>query len=334
MVKSSFLLNEAWAMSIIYICISGVFFYRLLNRLNKIKHTSNEIAIQENGFKLVQLHHSKEAYSFLNTIFIGDQLNGTIRETILEHEKVHVRDYHSFDIIYYEVLHCIFWFNPLFRKLKEFAEENHEYMVDHAITNQDSKQNYIRLISEYSLNKVGYSIGNHFAKPMIIHRLNMLNKLNTKSMKVKFAAPVLLTAILFSIFSCDKIEESSTELVDNFTPTSASVTLDEQGDEIYDEVDSHPRPAGDMASFYQFVSEHLLYPNQARREGVEGRVFLEFIVDTDGSITKVKTIKGIGGGCDAEAERVMKLAAKWSPGVHQGQNVKVRMILPISFKLS
>ncbi len=67
--------------------------------------------------------------------------------------------------------------------------------------------------------------------------------------------------------------------------------------------------------------------------GIEGKVFVEFVVDKDGTITNVKAIKGIGAGCDEEAKRVIEGAPKWSPGKQRGRPVKVRMILPITFKL-
>lgn len=76
------------------------------------------------------------------------------------------------------------------------------------------------------------------------------------------------------------------------------------------------------------------YQNQARRMGIEGRVFVQFVVDKDGQLTEIKAVKGIGAGCDEEAVRVLKSAPKWKPGKQRGRPVKVRMILPITFKLS
>ena len=75
------------------------------------------------------------------------------------------------------------------------------------------------------------------------------------------------------------------------------------------------------------------YPSQARRMGIEGRVFVEFIVDKDGTLTNVKAIKGIGAGCDEEAERVIKNHPKWNPGKQRGKAVKQKIVLPITFKL-
>ncbi len=76
------------------------------------------------------------------------------------------------------------------------------------------------------------------------------------------------------------------------------------------------------------------YPSQARRMGIEGRVYLQFVVDRDGSITDIQAVKGIGAGCDEEAVRVMKTVPKFKPGKQRGVPVRVRMVMPISFKLA
>lgn len=109
---------------------------------------------------------------------------------------------------------------------------------------------------------------------------------------------------------------------------------EEVADEIFDIVEDQPGPPGGMAAFYKYVGKEMNYPNQARRMGIEGRVFVQFVVDKAGNLTEVRAIKGIGAGCDEEAVRVLKNAPKWSPGKQRGRPVKVRMILPITFKLS
>jgi protein TonB len=108
---------------------------------------------------------------------------------------------------------------------------------------------------------------------------------------------------------------------------------EEVAEEIFTIVEDQPQPKGGMAAFYEYVGKKLKYPAQARRMGIEGKVFVEFVVDKDGTITDVKAIKGIGAGCDEEAIRVIQTAPKWNPGKQRGRPVKVRMILPITFKL-
>jgi len=108
---------------------------------------------------------------------------------------------------------------------------------------------------------------------------------------------------------------------------------EEATDEIFMVVEDQPEPQGGMAAFYEYVGKNMKYPSQARRMGIEGKVFVQFVVDKDGSISQVQAIKGIGAGCDEEAVRVLKEAPKWKPGKQRGRPVRVRMVLPITFKL-
>lgn len=108
---------------------------------------------------------------------------------------------------------------------------------------------------------------------------------------------------------------------------------EEEVEEIFTIVEESAEPIGGMEAFYKYVTKNLKYPAQARRMGVEGKVFVQFVVDKDGSITEVKVVKGIGAGCDEEAVRVIESAPKWKPGKQRGRPVKQRIVLPISFKL-
>lgn len=105
-------------------------------------------------------------------------------------------------------------------------------------------------------------------------------------------------------------------------------------EEVFTIVEDQPEFPGGMAAFYKFVGDNMNYPSQARRMGIEGRVYVQFVVDKDGTVTEVKAVKGIGAGCDEEAERVLRTAPKFKPGKQRGRPVKVRMVLPIIFKLS
>ncbi len=108
---------------------------------------------------------------------------------------------------------------------------------------------------------------------------------------------------------------------------------DEKVDEIFTIVEQQPAPIGGMQAFYEYVGQNLKYPTMASRMNVQGRVFVQFVVEKDGSLTDVTAVKGIGAGCDEEAVRVIENAPKWVPGKQRGRPVRVRMILPIVFKL-
>ncbi|MDH5397159.1 MAG: energy transducer TonB [Cyclobacteriaceae bacterium] len=105
-------------------------------------------------------------------------------------------------------------------------------------------------------------------------------------------------------------------------------------DQLYLHADDMPLPEGGYQAFYGFVGENLKYPRTAQRMNVEGKVFIQFVIDKKGNITEAQVIRGIGAGCDEEALRVINLAPQWLPGRQRGQSVRVRMVLPITFKLN
>jgi protein TonB len=111
------------------------------------------------------------------------------------------------------------------------------------------------------------------------------------------------------------------------------VVEEEKTEEIFTIVEEGAEPDGGYDAFYKYVGKQLKYPAQARRMGVEGKVYVQFVVDKDGSITDVKSMKGIGAGCDEEAVRVIQGAPKWKPGKQRGRPVKQRIVMPINFKL-
>jgi len=78
---------------------------------------------------------------------------------------------------------------------------------------------------------------------------------------------------------------------------------------------------------------NIKYPEVARTSGITGTVYVQFVVEKDGSISDVKVVRGIGGGCDEEAVRVVKSMPRWKPGKQRGQPVRVYFTLPIEFKL-
>ncbi len=110
--------------------------------------------------------------------------------------------------------------------------------------------------------------------------------------------------------------------------------VEEKAEEIFDVVENMPTPPGGMEGWNKYLSNNLKYPTQARRMGIEGTVYVVFVVNTDGSIQDVGILRGIGGGCDEEAMRVVRNAPAWEPGRQRGRPVRVKMRLPIRFKLS
>ena len=119
-------------------------------------------------------------------------------------------------------------------------------------------------------------------------------------------------------------------------PDSLRMDTIEKADEnveIFGIVETMPMFRGGEQKLMEFIGNNVVYPKEAIDAGIEGRVFVEFYIEKDGTVSNVKVLQGIGYGCDEEALRVVGLMPKWVPGKQRGQSVRVRYTLPINFKL-
>lgn len=103
--------------------------------------------------------------------------------------------------------------------------------------------------------------------------------------------------------------------------------------EIFTVVESMPEFPGGQAKMLEFIATNIKYPPMARESGIQGRVFVNFVVEPDGSVSGVTILRGIGGGCDEEAIRVIQSMPKWTPGRQRGKAVRVSFNLPVRFTL-
>jgi TonB family protein len=95
-----------------------------------------------------------------------------------------------------------------------------------------------------------------------------------------------------------------------------------------------PEYPGGISKFYRYIQDSLKYPEKARRKNIQGKVFISFVVDKDGSLTNVKVIKGVSSEINAEAIRLIKESPKWKPGMQNGNAVRVQYAAPIPFELT
>jgi len=126
-------------------------------------------------------------------------------------------------------------------------------------------------------------------------------------------------------------EVSPDDIIDFIPPPNPIIDVPDEAPRSFAEV--MPSFEGGMQNFYKFMSKNIKYPRQATRMGVEGRVYIQFVVEKDGSLSDLKVVKGIGAGCDEEALRVMKLVPSFLPGKQGDVRVPVRMVIPIYFNL-
>jgi periplasmic protein TonB len=140
---------------------------------------------------------------------------------------------------------------------------------------------------------------------------------------------VLMSTLVFTTSAQDK---KSVDTIRKDTIRPEAITPD--NDVIFTAVEEQPGfPGGDEARM-KFLQDNLVYPKKAKRDRIQGRVFVTYVVEKDGSISNIKVLRGIGGGCDEEAVRVIRLMPKWIPGKHEGQPVRVQFNVPIKFTLT
>lgn len=119
--------------------------------------------------------------------------------------------------------------------------------------------------------------------------------------------------------------------VAKYTPPVEDEDVQEQ--QIFMVVEDMPQFPGGMGALMKFLASHIEYPALAKESGIQGRVFINFVVEPNGNIDHVKVLRGIGGGCDEEAVRVVKSMPKWIPGKQRGKPVRVSFNLPVKFTL-
>ena len=132
-------------------------------------------------------------------------------------------------------------------------------------------------------------------------------------------------------------DETKEEMADapSLTPSKERNTVREgKGDALYCVVEEMPEFPGGDAALKKFISENLRYPALAKEKGISGKVYVSFTVDKDGTVKDIKVQRGIGGGCNEEAIRIVKLMPKFKPGKQSGKTIACQMTLPIQFVLS
>ena len=128
-----------------------------------------------------------------------------------------------------------------------------------------------------------------------------------------------------------EVDESTQNI--EITPVVIEQEEEEEEAEIFTVVENDPEFPGGMEALYKYLRENIKYPQLARDNNITGKVYVTFVVERDGSIANPRVLKDIGGGCGAEAIRVVKSMPKWNPGKQRGKAVRVQFNLPVNFNL-
>jgi TonB family protein len=297
-----------------------------------------------NGNKLV-IHSAFEPASFLGYIMLPSfDPTDADHQLILQHESVHCTQRHSLDLILVQLLKVFFWFNPFIFMYERLIREVHEFQADHFVTRFHSEIAYSKLLLRLAAKSNSNHLVHSFNQFQTKKRIMMMTQTNTKPVqKARFILALPLLALFIAVFSFEssanskgEFPESADILNTNLQPATdtVSVILGKDGNQVFDVVEIQPNPAGGkMEGWMKYLAESIKYPEEAKKQGIEGTVIIVFVINSDGTISDVETLRGIGGGCDEEAMRVIQNAPKWTPGLQGGKPVNCRMRLPIRFKL-
>jgi periplasmic protein TonB len=132
------------------------------------------------------------------------------------------------------------------------------------------------------------------------------------------------------------VDADQSTVIEKYVPYVPPVAKEEEEikeDQVFVVVESMPSFPGGNAELLKYLNSNLKYPALAKEMGISGRVFVSFVVEKDGSVTDIQILRGIGGGCDEEAIRVVKSMPKWIPGKQRNIPVRVRFNLPVKFTL-
>jgi protein TonB len=160
--------------------------------------------------------------------------------------------------------------------------------------------------------------------------------------KVKFTAPVVTTdsVVETNVLNQDDLASKVTNVAIDENDFNVQETVEEKVIEqedktpIFTVVEEMPSFPGGEESRLKYLQDNIQYPQVAKESGISGTVYVSFVVDSKGKVTDVKTLRGIGGGCDEEAVRVIKLMPMWNPGKQAGKSVRVQFTMPIRFTLN
>ena len=329
----------------IYIIGVGVMTLMFLFKLGKI------IALiirspkrKMDGFTAVFTGRESGPFSFMRYAFFPDD---NVDPDILRHEMSHIEHHHSWDILFIEVMMIMQWFNPFIYLYKRELQSLHEYQADRdVVATGTDKRNYMMLILQQCTAVDFSGMSNNFSLILTKKRIKMITRNEkAKGLWWRLLATLPVLALLMIVNTKVTAQEMKTddavssENGENAVYDLANAeimkkdAIKTEKDSVYNIVEQMPEFLGGTNALLKYVANNIHYPEKAKDAGIEGRVFIGFVIRKDGSVSDVKVMKGIGGGCDEEAVRVINSMPKWTPGRQKGEPVNVNYSMPINFKL-
>ena len=346
----------------------GFFAILFLVRLTKIFNlifTSK--SIKKDKYTLVLLTKKQSAFSFFNYIFINKHLFEHKDLQIIQHELIHCKHRHTIDLLYFELLKIVMWFNPLVYVYQKRITLLHEYISDAEVVKETDKNIYFNILLAETFNVENISFINQFFKHSLIKkRIVMITKEKSQKMKkLKYLliAPLLLAMLVFSSF-----KESAKETLEQFPSiiheilnedvlpqellkkeneailksTDTIIQSDDVPFAIIENVPVFPGCEGTqdelIACLKDKIANHInINFNSSIADGLGlkaevKRIFVMFKINKDGNISDVQA-RAAHIKLQEEAIRVISSLPKMIPGKHKGKAVNVKYSLPIAFKV-
>jgi len=299
------------------------FVLNLFSFYKRIKR--NEVRIIK-GKKVVLIEEPILPHSFWKSIFINKDAfeNGKIPSELIAHEKAHLEQKHTLDILFIEVLQIVFWFNPLFIFYKKAIKLNHEFLADEAVNKQfDSVRSYQNLLLDFASNKNTVSLASTINYLITKKRLLMMTKKESPTKIVlKVSSVFVVYAVLLFVFSTKTIAQT----------VKNKAEVKEKDIYASGAIEKQPEFPGGTLAFYKFVGSTFKMPAEAEKNKIEGKAYMQFVVEKDGSLSDITTVKDAGYGIGDEVIRVLKLSPKWTAGTYKGNPVRVMYSLPITIQ--
>ncbi|KJJ37860.1 M56 family metallopeptidase [Aequorivita vladivostokensis] len=346
--------SSSWPPTLLQIWIVGILFSTifLLWKLYKIAKLKSSGAVEKvHGIQLIILPRSEAAFSFFNTIFLGENISEASRASIIAHEKVHIKQKHSLDLLFFEVLRILFWFNPMVYLFQRRIATLHEYIADAEVAKtNDKKQYYQNLLSEVFQTENISFINTFFNQSLIKKRIIMLQKSkSTKTARLKYflLVPAICGMLIYSSCS-DETKKGGFEKSNQTAPIVVIDTLqtaERITDVPFSAIERVPVfpgcPKADNETMKLCMSQKIAeFVNSNFNIGLgkelnlkgRQRIAVQFKIDKTGRITDVRA-RAPKPELEAEAVRVVKLLPQMQPGEQKGEKVGVLYSLPIVFEV-
>ncbi len=325
----------------IWLIVVGLLVFRLLWQLGMICWLAwkSKAGVVE-GVHIRQTDVKGSPFSFFRWIFIHQEMmDEPCLHEVLLHERTHVRQWHSVDVLMGEAACILCWFNPFVWILRREVRVNLEYLADQSVVDKghDARTYQYHLLALTYQGSVA-TLSNNFNVLPLKQRIKMMNKERSKSIgRLKYLLLLPVCALLF-MMSSTPVSAQSTK---STTHPDGSVTIKyggkdmvikAAGEDFYQVVEEMPQFPGGVKALMDYLKTNVKYPEAAKAAKIEGRVTTSFIVGEDGVIRDVKVLRSVSPELDAEAIRVMSSMPKWEPGKQDGKPVPVRYTVPINFK--